>query len=195
MKNSGLVRYHDELLDLLAPADHVVPHPDNPNNGDIEAVAESIEVNGMYRPIYAQRSTSRILAGHTAYAACLSLGATEVPIIWLDVDDTTAVKILLTDNKTALLAKLDPALELNLLRDLDDTSDLLGTGYTTADIDALTKTTDTPLDPGFNDPWPTICVQVPHHVRNAYYRLTDTAGGDRERFEMLLRLAGWDTQP
>lgn len=187
---SGLVRYHDDLADHLVAIDAVVPHEDNPNNGDLDAVTASVLAHGMYRPLYAQKSTKRILAGHTTWMACADLGATQVPVIWLDVDDTTALKILLADNKTALLAKLDPALEANALLALD--GDIEGTGYTPKDIEALTRLNNTPLDPGFNDPWPTICVQVPHHVRTAYLRMTDAAGGDRERFETILRLAGWD---
>jgi len=187
---SGLVRYHATLEPLLVDITDITPHPDNPNNGDLEAVAESIEVNGMYRPIYAQTSTHHIVAGNTTHAACLALGATVIPVLWLDIDDTTATKIVLADNKTAALAVRDPALETALLLTLDS---LAGTGYTDDDLDVLRRLTDTPLDEDdFNDPWPTICVQVPHHVRNAYLELTTGAGGDRQRFEQLLRAAGWD---
>jgi ParB-like nuclease domain len=187
---SGLVRYHHDLTGLLAPITDVLPHPDNPNNGDVDAVAVSIEVNGMYRPIYAQKSTRHIVAGNTTYAACLALDAQEIPIIWLDIDNETATKILLADNKTAALAVRDPALETALLLTLDN---LAGTGYTDDDLDTLRRLTDTPIDEDdFNDPWPTICVQIPHHVRNAYLELTAGAGGDRQRFERLLRAAGWD---
>jgi hypothetical protein len=194
MIHDGLVRYHDNLADLLTPINDVEPHPANPNNGDLDAVAESIQVNGMYRPIYAQKNSRRILAGHTTWGACHELGATQIPVIWLDVDDTTALKIVLADNKTAHLATLDPALEAAALLALDaEGSALDGTGYTPHDLELLTRLNQTPLDPtDLQDPWPTLCVQVPPHVRNAYLTLTSAAGSDRERFEMMLRLAGWD---
>ena len=56
------IRFHPDLKALLVPVDEVQPHPNNWNNGDTEAIAESIEVNGMYRPLYAQRSTRYIVA-------------------------------------------------------------------------------------------------------------------------------------
>jgi hypothetical protein len=40
--------------------------------------------------------------------------------------------------------------------------------------------------------WPTVCFQIPPHVKRAFYDMTEVAGGDRERFELMLRLAGWD---
>lgn len=190
MIHDGLVRYHDDLKNLMVDINDLQPHPANPNNGDLDAVAESIQVNGMYRPIYAQTSTRTILAGHTTWGACHELGATHVPVLWLDIDDKTALKIVLADNKTAHLATLDPALEAAALLSLDD--DLDGTGYT-PDLELLTRLAETPLtDTDLQDPWPTLCVQVPPHVRNAYLSLTSAAGSDRERFEMMLRLAGWD---
>lgn len=128
---SGGVKYHDSLHDLLTPIEAVSPHPDNPNNGDQEAIEESIEVNGMYRPVEAQRSTGFILAGNTTYASCLSLGAEVIPVIWLDVDDETALRIMLGDNQLARLARMDEGLlgpQLNHL--LTTELRLLGTGYT-----------------------------------------------------------------
>lgn len=131
---SGGVRFHPALKDLLVPINLVHPHPDNPNNGDSDAIAVSIEVNGMYRPVEIQASTGYILAGNTTYAACLELGATEIPVVWLDVDDETALRILLGDNQLARLARMDRALELPLLERLMDTDlQLLGTGYTVWD--------------------------------------------------------------
>lgn len=191
---SGLVRYHPDLEPLLIAITNVEPHPDNPNNGDLDAVAVSIEVNGMYRPIYAQKSTRHIVAGNTTYAACLALDATTIPVVWLDITDEQATRILLADNKTAALAVRDPALETALLLGLEPSDlGLQGTGYTADDLDTLKKLTNTPIDDDdFNDPWPTICVQVPHHIRNAYLNLTAGQGGDRLRFEYLLRQAGWD---
>lgn len=128
---SGGVAYHPALKPLLEPITKITPHPENPNNGDEEAIAGSIEVNGMYRPVEAQLSTGYILAGNTTYAACLDLGAELIPILWLDVDDETALRILLGDNQLARLARIDqgllqPQLDALLATELG----LLGTGFT-----------------------------------------------------------------
>lgn len=130
MIRSGQVRFHEELLPLLVPADRLMQYPDNPNNGDIDAIAESIEVNGCYRPVIAQRSTGYIVAGNHTYAALLSLGATEIPVVWLDVDDEQALRVLLGDNELARLAVIDQGLLTPLLEALLETDRaLLGTGY------------------------------------------------------------------
>ena len=76
---SGVVSYHPALDALLTPVDQIRQHQKNPKNGDIDAIAESITVNGCFRPIYAQRSSGTILAGHHLYQALLSLGAADVP--------------------------------------------------------------------------------------------------------------------
>jgi site-specific DNA-methyltransferase (adenine-specific) len=128
---SGAVKFHDDLADLLVPIETISPHPDNPNNGDTEAIAESIQINGMYRPVYVQDSTSYVLAGNTTYAACLSLEADQIPVIRLRVDNETAHRILLGDNQLARLAVLDAGLLQGSLEALLETElGLLGTGFT-----------------------------------------------------------------
>jgi ParB-like chromosome segregation protein Spo0J len=188
-----MVRYHDDLEPLLRPIDEVRPHPENPNNGDVDAICESIEVNGMYRPVYAQKSTSFVIVGNHTWEAAKRLDAKVVPVVWLDVDDEAAKRLMLADNKIASLAMLDPSAELALLEELAASeTDLQGTGYRARDLEVLRHLAEIPVEHDEFGQWPTICVQVPPQVRRAYYDLTDTANGDRERFELLLRLAGWD---
>jgi len=192
MIHSGLAQYHDDLAPMMRPIDEVTPHPRNYNNGDVEAIGESIEVNGMYRPVFVQRSTGYIIAGNHTWHACKMLGATHIPIVWLDVDDPTAVRIMLADNRTAALAVPDNALLLELLDDLAAEDSLIGTGYKDYDHEVIRKLTQMSNDYDEYAQWPTICVQVPPHVRKAYHQMTEAAVGDRERFELLMRLAGWD---
>lgn len=149
------IRFDKSLDDLLVDFEAVQPHPQNPNNGDADAVRASIETNGVYRPIIAQQSRrgapGYILAGHTQYdvevTMQLEAGADRplVPVVFIDVDDKTAKRIVLADNRTAELARLDDALLLDLLRDLD--GDLLGTGYTDDDLDKLAAALDTSFEP------------------------------------------------
>jgi ParB/Sulfiredoxin domain len=188
----GLVQVHDGVLHPeLVPTDQVRPHPDNPWCGDSEAIGDSIQINGMYRPLYAQRSTGYILAGNHTYAAACELGAETVPVIWLDMDDA-ALRTLLADNRIAQLGRYDDGLLLPLLVQMRDNDSLLGTGWTERDVETLQALSE--IEPDYDDhaTWPTVCFQVPPHVRRAFYDLTETAVGDRERFELLLRLAGWD---
>lgn len=189
---SGLVTFHSNVVPMLVPIDSVTQHPSNWNNGDVEAIIESIEISGMYRPIFVQQSSGYIIAGNHTWLACKMLDAEQIPVVYLDVDDTTALRILVADNRIASLAQPDDSALVAVLNRLAETDSLMGTGYTTADHDALKALAQMPLDYEDFAQWPTMCFQVPPHVRQAFLRLTDVAGGDRERFELVLRLAGWD---
>lgn len=115
----------------------VRPHPKNPRHGDVGAICESIEANGFYGAIVVQRSTGFILAGNHRLMAAKAQGLTEIPCVWVDVDDDLALRILLADNRTNDLASYDESVLASLLADLASTSDLLGTGYDGDDLDAL----------------------------------------------------------
>ena len=112
-------------------------HPDNPRQGDIGAIATSIDQNGWYGTVVAQKSTGHVLAGNHRLQAAKQLGIKEVPVYWVDVDDTTAKKILLADNRTNDLASYNDDVLSELLTDLASTDDLLGTGYDGDDLDEL----------------------------------------------------------
>lgn len=144
---SGLVKYHDNLEALMVPIDKVVQHPENYNNGDIEEIATSIQVNGMYRPIWVDERTGYILGGNTTWAACKSLDATMIPVVWLDVDETTAYRILAGDNRLAQLARPDPGMLLTLLEELVHREALIGSGYIPDDLEHLRHAVEAPFEP------------------------------------------------
>lgn len=196
MIHSGLVQYHDDLEALFVEIDSVQPHPENYNDGDIDEVATSIETNGMYRPIQVQTSTQYICVGNTTWAACKMLDATLIPVTWLHVDDEAAYRIMLTDNKTASLARPNPAQELALLEKLKSTEKgIIGTGYRERELENLQQLAQTELRSGVNGPsnlWPLMCVRVEPKAKSAYLAMTSEADTDEERFELLMRLAGWE---
>lgn len=114
----------------------LVPHPENPRRGDVAGVTRSIRDNGWWGVVIAQRSTGRILAGHTRTAAAIEAGLESVPVFWLDVDDDGARRVLLADNWWADVATYDPAGLAALLGSLD--ADALGSvGYTIEDLRAV----------------------------------------------------------
>jgi ParB-like chromosome segregation protein Spo0J len=117
-------------------------HPDNPRQGDVGVIHESIKENGFYGALIVQKSSMRILAGNHRVQAAKAAGMTEVPAIVLDVDDATAQRILLVDNRSNDLASYDEAALAGLLLSMDD---LAGTGYTLDDLDALRAKLDEPL--------------------------------------------------
>lgn len=139
-----MIRFHDLTVENT-PLAALRPHPENPNNGDVDSVTESMIVNGVFAPITAQRSTGHILAGHTRYEALLGEGAVNAPVIWLDVDDNQALHILLADNATARRAILDIHRAAELLETIQATEgNLYGTGYDTTDLERLRTLTNDP---------------------------------------------------
>ena len=111
------------------------PHPLNPRRGDVSAVAGSLKANGQFRPVLVQRSTGVIVAGHHMVQAAKSLKWKEVGVVYLDVDDDEAVRIMLADNRTADLGGYDTVVLAKILKDMPEAS--VGTGYEAADVRAI----------------------------------------------------------
>ncbi len=201
MIRSGGVRYFDCLEADFVDIDSVRQHPENPNNGDVEEIMESIEVNGMYRPIEIQASTGYIVAGNTTWEACKMLQAKVIPVKALPIDDDHARRIVLIDNKSAEHARRDPALEKEMLDKLVGTAEdpeeirraLLGTGYTERELERFREVEEAPLDLSSpKNSWVTLSIFVPPAFVKAFRELTHEGDNDVDRFEVLLRRAGWD---
>lgn len=105
----------------------------NPRKGNINALAESLEANGQYRPIVVHAATNQILAGNHLWKAAQKLGWSHIDAIFVDVSDEQAKKIVAADNRLADLGEYDEKKLFDLLGDID----LAGTGYVPADIDDL----------------------------------------------------------
>lgn len=89
----------------LVGLDTITPHPDNPNEGDVGAIADSIEAIGFYGAVVVQESTGRILIGEHRWAAARTAGLAELPAVVVDCDDDTARAIMVGDNEYARLAQ------------------------------------------------------------------------------------------
>jgi hypothetical protein len=83
------------------PVAQLREHPDNKRRGDEVAISASMEAHGFYGACYVQRSTGYIVAGNHRSRVARRRGAATVPVIWLDIDDDQARRILLFDNKSA----------------------------------------------------------------------------------------------
>lgn len=113
------------------PVTDIQCHPTNPREGDIGQLAESLRINGQYRPIVANKTTRHIVVGNHTYLAARSLGWTSIAVQWITVDPDEETKILLVDNRTSDLANYDETALKALLTDILDHT---GTGYTPEDI-------------------------------------------------------------
>jgi len=113
--------------------DQLKQFPGNPRKGNVDLIAESLELYGQYKPITVKLD-GQILAGNHTYLAAKSLGWTEIDVVYVDVDDETAVKIVAMDNRSQELGDFDNTALLRLLTELPD---LEGTGYDSSDLDDL----------------------------------------------------------
>ena len=90
------------VIDLL-PADT------NPRrNTDAAGVlAGAVQEVGWGAPVLIQKSSGKLIAGHTRHKAALQLGLERVPALVLDVDDRRAKALQLADNRLGELAAWD----------------------------------------------------------------------------------------
>lgn len=110
----------------------------NARRGNVDAIADSLKVNGQYKPIVVNKGTHtgrpfEVLVGNHTVEAARQIGLEELAAVLVDVDDDKARRIVLADNRTSDLATYDDAALAGLLAE----ADLEGTGFTEADLDGL----------------------------------------------------------
>lgn len=136
------------LSALLVPLEDVHQHPDNPNNGDLDGLIESIRVNGFYSPIIVN-ADGEIIAGNHRYQAMLALGASHIPAIRVNADAEQSVRMMLVDNKITRNGWDDSAIVAQLLADLARTDGgLHGTGWSEDEMAQLAADFGNPLQFG-----------------------------------------------
>jgi hypothetical protein len=106
----------------------------NPRKGNVSLIADSLKTYGQYKPITVNINTKEILAGNHTFRAAQSLGWSEIDVVFVDVDETTAAKIVAIDNRSSDMGEYDKKVLADLL---DSISDLSGTGYSTDEFDDL----------------------------------------------------------
>jgi hypothetical protein len=113
--------------------DQLHPHPRNYRahpDDELDHLMESISANGVYRNVVVAHDGT-ILAGHGVVEAARKLGLACIPVYRTEYgpDDARALKLLVSDNEISHLAASDDRALTELLRELNETDDLLGTGY------------------------------------------------------------------
>lgn len=132
-------------------------YPGNARRGDIDLIAESLEKLGQYKPIVVN-ADGTILAGNHTVMAAQRLGWETIDVHRVDVDDDTAKRIVIVDNKANDQSTYDVEDLVNLLTELPT---LEATGFTRDEVDELLESLDDidadiperPADPtpeGFN---------------------------------------------
>lgn len=128
----------------------LLPHPENPNEGDFGTVDESMATTGWFGAVVAQKDREgpgrhRILAGHTRVHVAESKGRVAVPVLLVTCDDAAARRILLADNRTAEKGQRNIGKVADLLQAiLADGEVLAGTGYDDDDLGVMLRALEGP---------------------------------------------------
>ena len=192
-------RYEAEV-----PLDRLVPHPANPNDGDVGLLCDLFDANGFGGAVLAQESTGILIDGETRLHAAEAQDLPFLPVIWLDVDDDTRDRLLAEYNESTRRGRNDEQKLLDLLTGLAATPrGLAGTAFDGDDMDDLVNrlTGAYGSNPGDGDVdkaaaaleragWPVIHLAVPRATRDRWDALMGAqAGEDHERLAAVLALA------
>lgn len=117
--------------------DSLIEFPENPRSSDLEPIKESLKIHGQYRPLTVNINNNQILTGNHTWLAMKELGWETCDVMFVDVNDVKARKIVLVDNRVNELATYDKTKLSNMLGDLMELGELFGTGYSADDVDNI----------------------------------------------------------
>jgi DNA modification methylase len=117
---------------------------------DLEALRRSMRFFGTVEPIIVNRRSDRIVGGHQRVKAAEAEGITELPVVFVDLDEPSERQLNLALNR--IHGEWDMEKLEEVLRELDTLgADLELTGFTQLEIDELLRGADEPID-GLTDP-------------------------------------------
>lgn len=114
----------------------LTPYPGNPRRGNVDVIAESLQIHGQYKPVVVNKIGTQhvVVAGNHTVEAARKIGWERIDCHIITVSEESARKINLIDNRANDIAGYDADLLAGLL---DQCVDLTGTGYTDDDLDKL----------------------------------------------------------
>lgn len=134
------------LLNLetaLVSPDNVKLNEVNPRQGDVGALCVSFRENGFYGAVVVDKRDGRVLAGNHRVMAARQLGMMQIPVQYVKTDgDIHALRVLLADNRHSDIASYDDNVLAELLQTMNSDDGLLGTGYSTHDVENLVNELD-----------------------------------------------------
>lgn len=120
------------------PIAKLKPMPGNARRGDVDAIEESVDDHGQYKPIVANLRTRHILVGNHTMRGMKRKGATDILVSWVDVTRDEEREINLVDNATSDRATTD---ERALAKQLEAVRaagrPVTRTGYSERSVDSL----------------------------------------------------------
>jgi len=131
------------LGSMAVPIDSISPYPGNPRQGDIGAISESLIEFGQNKPVVVQQSSGHVIAGNHLWRAAQALGWKDIAAVFVDMDDKTARRYLIADNRTQEVGSYDDDALAAILVELERQGSLAGTGYDADDVEALLRAIET----------------------------------------------------
>lgn len=119
-----------EKMDF-AKVEDLIPDEKNPIRHDeknIKEIMRSLEEFGQHAPLVVQQGSNRVIVGNARLEAAKRLGWEKIWVLYVDDDDTKAIRRGIADNKTGELSTWnDAALKLLLEElNLDGATDIPG---------------------------------------------------------------------
>ena len=136
------------------PLDSLVPDPENPRRGDVEAIMASFRLYGQDQPLVVQSSTRKIIKGNHRHEAALRLGWSEMWAYLVDDDEAKARGRGLADNRIADRAYFDEKALAALLKQVELPTEIPGFDeeYVQRVLDSALLADLPPRTPGSEDP-------------------------------------------
>ena len=101
---------HPSLIGLKVEIDQLVPLPNNPRTGNVEAIMESYERFGQLKPIVVRATEDgylMVMSGNHQLEAARRLGWTHIAVTEMQGDDADAIAFALVDNRFGELGSID----------------------------------------------------------------------------------------
>ena len=188
------------------PLHDLHPYKGNPRRGNVQAVKESLEANGQFRPIVVNATPDGyvVLAGNHTLQALKELHAEQPDGGWgnalvhvVKVGEERARAIMLADNRTGDLATYDNSA---LLAELAAVDEFDGTGWTEYDLAELMELElGDPASEPEADPFPypgmrTVTLNLMEPLWEQWTTYTQRFDSPEEALEHLLDHGAWPPQ-
>ncbi len=135
----GGVKIAPALVPLLVPIDDIEGDPANPRlTRRLDVLKGAFQRFGVRKPIVVNQNNKQIEAGHQSVAALKELGATHVPVVWVDDNEIEQQGYNISDNRTGeVVADWDESALSQMLEELDDADALDGLGFNDRELDDI----------------------------------------------------------
>jgi DNA modification methylase len=123
------------LQNLAVPIDDLHEDPANARiKHDVAGIKASLQAYGQRKPIVVNRlQNNKIEAGNGTYRGAKELGWSHIAVVFVEDDPATAAGYGIADNRLGDLSEWD----VDVLREITQTTGDLFTGFTPADLDDL----------------------------------------------------------